>query len=111
MNDNMTVQWFPGHMAKTRRLIKETLNIVDAVAEIVDARVPLSSQNPELESIVADKPRVVLLNKCDMADEAITQEWIEYYKDKGVNENVLYDGVKELLNLLHKINSRLKALG
>ncbi len=84
MPANQNIQWFPGHMAKTRRLIKETLNIVDAVAEIVDARVPLSSQNPELESIVADKPRVVLLNKCDMADPNVTAQWIEYYAKQNI---------------------------
>ena len=84
MAQTQNIQWFPGHMAKTRRLIKETLNIVDAVAEIVDARVPLSSQNPELESIVADKPRVVLLNKCDMADPNVTAQWIEYYAKQNI---------------------------
>lgn len=84
MPANQNIQWFPGHMAKTRRLIKETLNIVDAVAEIVDARIPLSSQNPELESIVADKPRVVLLNKYDMADPKVTAQWIEYYAKQNI---------------------------
>lgn len=78
-----TVQWFPGHMAKTRRLIKESLSMVDAVTEILDARLPLSSRNPEIEQITAGKPRIILLNKCDVADERITREWINYFERKG----------------------------
>ena len=79
-----TVQWFPGHMAKTRRTIKESLSLVDAVTEIVDARVPLSSQNPELSEIIGNKPRIVILNKCDVADVNNTKKWIEYFNSKGI---------------------------
>ena len=82
--EQVDIQWFPGHMAKTRRLMKENLPLVDVVVEITDARVPFSSRNPEMKSLVGGKPRVVVLNKCDMADEAITQEWIEYYKSNGI---------------------------
>ncbi len=78
------VQWFPGHMAKTRRLIKESLSLVDGVTEIIDARIPNSSSNPELEELINGKPRIVLLNKCDLADKNTTNQWIEYYKNKGV---------------------------
>ncbi len=78
------VQWFPGHMAKTRRLIKESLSLVDGVTEIIDARIPCSSSNPELEELINNKPRIVLLNKCDLADKNTTNEWVEYYKKKGV---------------------------
>lgn len=78
------VQWFPGHMAKTRRLIKESLPFVDLVTEIVDARIPLSSSNPELSEMIGNKPRIVLLNKCDVADEKATKQWVEYYKTKGI---------------------------
>lgn len=78
-----TVQWFPGHMAKTRRLIKESLSQVDAVTEILDARIPLASRNPELDELTQKKPRIVLLNKCDMADSETTKQWIEYFKEKG----------------------------
>ena len=78
------IQWFPGHMAKTRRLMKENLPLVDVVVEITDARVPASSRNPEMKNLVGGKPRVVVLNKCDMADEALTAEWIEYYRANGV---------------------------
>lgn len=77
------VQWFPGHMAKTRRLIKESLPLVDAVTELLDARIPLSSRNPELDELTGKKPRIVLLNKCDVADDRITKQWIEYFKSKG----------------------------
>lgn len=78
-----TVQWFPGHMAKTRRLIKESLSRVDCVTEILDARIPLSSRNPEIGEITAGKPRIILLNKCDMADERVTAEWIKYFRSTG----------------------------
>lgn len=75
-----TVQWFPGHMARTRRKIKEFLPQVDAVTEVLDARVPESSRNPELSALIGDKPRIVLLNKCDVADEKATARWVAYYK-------------------------------
>lgn len=78
------VQWFPGHMAKTRRLIKESLPLVDGVTEIIDARIPFSSSNPELAEMIANKPRIVLLNKSDLADRSATNEWIEYYKKNGI---------------------------
>lgn len=85
MNDSQKqiVQWFPGHMAKTRRLIKESLSMVDAVTELLDARIPISSRNPELDELTNRKPRIVLLNKCDMADDNITRQWVEYFKSKG----------------------------
>lgn len=78
------VQWFPGHMAKTRRLIKESLSLIDGVTEIIDARIPYSSSNPEFEELINNKPRIVLLNKCDLADKNTTNQWVEYYKKKGV---------------------------
>ncbi|MBQ4364849.1 MAG: ribosome biogenesis GTPase YlqF, partial [Clostridia bacterium] len=78
-----TVQWFPGHMAKTRRQIKESLPLVDCVTELLDARVPLASRNPELDALTGHKPRIVLLNKCDMADDETTRRWIEWFRAKG----------------------------
>ena len=78
-----TVQWFPGHMAKTRRQIKESLPLVDCVTELLDARVPLASRNPELDALTERKPRIVLLNKCDMADEETTQRWVEWFRARG----------------------------
>ena len=79
-----TVQWFPGHMAKTRRIIKENLKLVDGVCEIVDARVPESSRNPELDKLIERKPRIVLLNKADLADENATARKIKELKQKGI---------------------------
>lgn len=84
MNENMIVQWFPGHMAKTRRLIKESLPLVDAVCEIVDARIPESSRNPELDEIIGSKPRIVLLNKSDLADSEATARKIKELAKKGI---------------------------
>ena len=78
------IQWFPGHMAKTRRKIGESLSLVDAAVEILDARTPLSSRNPELNEILKNKPSLILLNKCDVADEKVTEEWIAYFKNQGV---------------------------
>ena len=78
------VQWFPGHMAKTRRLIKESLPLVDAVVEILDARIPESSRNPELAQLTKGKPRIVLLNKCDLADDNATRAWIRDYERQGI---------------------------
>ena len=68
-----SIQWFPGHMAKTRRLIQQNLKLVDLAVELVDARVPVSSRNPELDRWLGNKPRIIILNKCDVADERITQ--------------------------------------
>ncbi len=84
ISENVSVNWFPGHMAKTRRLIKESLPFVDLVTEIVDARIPYSSSNPELNAIIGKKPKIVLLNKCDIADDKATAKWVEYYKSLGV---------------------------
>ncbi len=84
MSNTQNIQWFPGHMAKTRRKITEQLKIIDAVAEIVDARIPVSSRNPDLAGIIGDKPHIILLNKCDMADAKATNEWITYYKNNGI---------------------------
>ena len=83
MQQNQTVQWFPGHMARTRRQIKEYLPLVDAVTELLDARIPQSSRNPELADLIGNKPHIVLLNKCDLADEQATREWTRYFETQG----------------------------
>ena len=82
-SDMKQIQWFPGHMAKTRRLIASNISLVDAVVEIVDARSPLSSRNPEMDHMTKNKPRLILLNKSDLADEKTTQQWISYFKRSG----------------------------
>lgn len=84
MGDTTKVQWFPGHMAKTRRIMQSNLKLVDVVVEITDARIPYSSRNPEMDRLVGSKPRLLLLNKADSADEAVTSQWIDYYKKKGI---------------------------
>ena len=84
MDHTQTIQWFPGHMAKTKRKIAEILPLIDGVAEVIDARIPVSSRNPDILEIVGDKPRIILLNKCDMADEKVTAQWISYFKQQGI---------------------------
>lgn len=80
----MLIQWFPGHMAKTKRLIIEHLKAVDVAAELLDARIPLASANPMVEGLLSGKPRIVILNKADLADPEMTKAWESYYKRKGV---------------------------
>lgn len=80
----MLIQWFPGHMAKTKRLIIEHLKAVDVAAELLDARIPLASANPMVEELLSGKPRIVILNKADLADPEMTKVWESYYKRKGV---------------------------
>lgn len=82
-SQKQTVQWFPGHMAKTRRQIKEMLPVIDAVTELLDARIPMSSRNPELDELTEKKPRIVLLNKTDLADEKATAQWVRYFRSQG----------------------------
>lgn len=84
MSEMQNIQWFPGHMTKTKRQIQASLKLVDAVAEILDARIPLSSKNPDLQKLIQNKPKVVLLNKCDMANQTATSRWIDYYASQGV---------------------------
>ncbi len=84
MAEVSSIQWFPGHMAKTRRLMQKNITLVDAVVEITDARIPQSSRNPEMDRLVGKKPRLVILNKCDAADDKITAMWLDYYKSKNV---------------------------
>lgn len=83
-NEKMNIQWYPGHMTKTRRQIEADLKQVDAVCEIVDARIPISSRNPDIDAICGSKPRIVILNRMDLADPAATQQWAAYYKKKGM---------------------------
>lgn len=80
----MLIQWFPGHMAKTKRLIIEHLKAVDVAAELLDARIPLASANPMVEELLSGKPRIVILNKADLANPEMTKAWESYYKRKGV---------------------------
>ena len=83
MEDKMNIQWYPGHMTKTRRQIEADLKQVDAVCEIVDSRIPMSSRNPDIDSICGNKPRVIVLNRMDLADPEATRQWAAYFKSKG----------------------------
>lgn len=79
----MTIQWFPGHMTRARRQIQEKLKLIDLVIELIDARLPLSSRNPMIDEILQGKPRMIIMNKADLADTAVTQQWIAYFKEQG----------------------------
>ncbi len=80
----MNIQWFPGHMAKTRRLIAENLKLVDVIIELLDARIPFSSRNPEINSLINNKPRLIAFNKSDLADEQISRQWVQWYAEQGI---------------------------
>ena len=82
--EQMNIQWYPGHMTKTRRQIEADLKQVDAVCEIVDARIPISSRNPDIDAICGQKPRIIVLNRMDLADHEATKCWIAYFKSKGM---------------------------
>ncbi len=82
-NSQYQIQWFPGHMAKTRRLISENLKFTDIVIELRDARIPYSSKNPEIEKLIGEKPRLILLNKASLADANINRKWLSYFEKRG----------------------------
>ncbi|MDO4199950.1 MAG: ribosome biogenesis GTPase YlqF [Clostridia bacterium] len=85
MHENKTnINWFPGHMAKARRQITESLKQVDLVVEVLDARAPLSSRNPEIKNLISQKPHIVILNKSDLADKKMTEKWVKFYNDNGI---------------------------
>ncbi|WP_174733907.1 ribosome biogenesis GTPase YlqF [Mesobacillus harenae] len=115
----MTIQWFPGHMAKARREVTEKLKLVDVVFELVDARIPYSSRNPMIDEIIQHKPRVVLLNKADMADKGVTAAWVRHFKEKGVTALPINSqagvGLKQIVSeanlVLKEKFDRLKAKG
>lgn len=103
----MNINWFPGHMAKAKRELKENLKLVDVIIEIVDARIPRSSRNPEFEELIGDKLRVIVLNKSDLADEKSNSRWVNYYKSQGMEcvllNSLKGDGINTLLKTVNKI--------
>ena len=115
----MTIQWFPGHMAKARRQVTEKLKLIDIIFELVDARLPLSSRNPMIDEIIQHKSRLILLNKADMADKQTTKEWILYFQEKGVKALAINShagtGMREIVtaaqNILTEKFDRYKARG
>ena len=82
-NSGINIQWYPGHMTKTKRMLAENISLVDIVIELLDARIPFSSKNPDIEPIISSKRRIVALNKADLADKLVTAKWLEYYAAKG----------------------------
>ena len=105
MNENKTnINWYPGHMAKTKKQIIEDLKLIDIVIEILDARVPLASQNPDIEEIIKDKNKIIVLNKSDLADNNITNRWIDFYKNKGIKaiavESNNSKGIKDVIEAI-----------
>lgn len=107
------INWYPGHMKKTKELIQENIKMVDAVIEVLDARLPVSSKNPIIDDLIKNKKRIVILNKSDLADEAVTKKWIEAYKINGViavpmNSNS-GAGIKELYRILGNLNQQMNA--
>ncbi|WP_349410477.1 ribosome biogenesis GTPase YlqF [Pseudalkalibacillus sp. SCS-8] len=99
----MQIQWFPGHMAKARRQITEKLKMIDVVFELVDARIPLSSRNPMIDDIVGNKPRLVLLNKSDMADPAVTKQWQDYFAEKDIRTVTVNSKTGQGLNRISEV--------
>lgn len=97
----MHINWYPGHMKKTKELIQANLKLVDVVVELLDARIPISSRNPQIDELVGNKPRVVLLNKFDLCDQRVLKDWVLYFKSKGIVavpiNSITGDGVKNLL--------------
>ena len=79
----MNIQWYPGHMTKTRRQMENDVKLVDMVAEVVDARIPISSRNPDIDAMVGDRPRLIIFNRADQADPAMTERWTAYFRKKG----------------------------
>ena len=98
------ISWYPGHMTKAIRMMKENIKLIDLVIELVDARLPLSSRNPDIDTLAANKARIILLNKSDLADSVKNSEWIEYFKEMGIHALLINSktgsGVKDIKNLV-----------
>ena len=106
-NKNTSINWYPGHMAKTKRQILEDVRLVDIIIELLDARIPISSQNPDIAEITKNKKKMIVLNKCDLADERQNKRWVEYFKSKNIPA-VLTDsnsgkGIEECVRKIEKI--------
>ncbi len=118
MDDNKTnINWYPGHMAKTKRQIIEDLKLIDVVIELLDARIPISSQNPDLKEIVGNKKRIIILNKCDLSDEKENKKWVTYFEKQGIkavltdaNTGFGIDNVVKQIEIIAKSNLEKEAL-
>lgn len=107
MNNTMNINWYPGHMLKTKKQIIEDIKLIDVVIELLDARIPISSKNPDIQKIIQNKKRIVILNKSDLAEENETKKWVQYYKDNEiiaiVADSNLGKGIKETLKQIENI--------
>lgn len=105
----MNINWYPGHMAKTRRQIEEDLKIIDIVIELLDSRIPISSQNPDIASLTKGKKKIIVLNKCDLADEKQNQLWLQYFERKGIPAVLTYSnsgkGIDQCIRKIENIMS------
>ena len=103
------INWFPGHMAKTERELKENLKKVDLVAEVIDARIPISSQNPDLKSIIGSKPKMIIINKSDLADKSQNEKWLDYFGNMGI-PSMLFSikNSSDATNFKKKVNTVMK---
>ena len=101
-----SINWFPGHMAKAKREIKEKIDLIDMVFEVIDARIPKSSKNNDIEDIIKSKPRVLIMTKSDLCDKSITLEWKKYYEDKGykvVLLDLLHDNINQVFSIVNEL--------
>lgn len=107
MSNNTNINWYPGHMLKTKKQIIEDLKLIDVIIEILDARIPIASQNPDIKQITANKKKIIVLNKSDLANEAETKRWIEFFENQGIiaiaTDSNLGKGVKETLKLVQEV--------
>ncbi len=109
--NSKSIHWFPGHMMKTLRLMVKEIKNIDVVIVLLDARIPYSSQNPEIDEIIKNKPKIYILNKADLADPVITREWIKYFKSKGMGAISLNSKTgKNFANIKNQIDEELKEL-
>lgn len=111
---NLTnINWYPGHMAKAKRLIEDDLKLIDVVIEVIDARIPMSSRNPDLNKMVKNKKKIIILNKSDLADDTQTKKWKEYLTNKdtiAISMNSLNNNrINEIINTIEKIMEEEKA--
>lgn len=120
MNDNKTsINWYPGHMAKTKRQIKENLDLIDIVYEVIDARIPKSSKNKDIDTLIKNKPRILIMTKYDLCDEQNTKKWQEYYETQGykvvlldlLNNPNIHPIFDETSKLLQDLNEKRQAKG
>ena len=111
-NSKLNINWYPGHMAKTKKQIIEDLKLIDVVVEILDARIPISSQNPDIKQYIKNKDKLIILNKYDLADKEENNKWIEFFNKEGI-ESVLVnsntgDGIKQAINKIEEIYNKNK---